>query len=83
MNTLMSLGQDRSWRRYLVRAAALPRSGRLLDIGAGTGDIALEARGIMPMIRVTAVDLTIDMMQVGRTRRGAYEKVSQEKTLPH
>lgn len=69
MNTLMTFGRDRSWRRYLVKVAELARGGRLLDIGSGTGNIAREAREIMPGIRVTAVDLTMDMIQVGRGRR--------------
>jgi demethylmenaquinone methyltransferase / 2-methoxy-6-polyprenyl-1,4-benzoquinol methylase len=69
MNTLMSFGQDRSWRRHLIGEAALPQSGRLLDVGTGTGDIAREAREAMPTIQVTAVDLTMDMMRVGRTRK--------------
>ena len=43
MNALMTFGRDRAWRRAVVRAAALPPGGRLLDLASGTGDIALEA----------------------------------------
>ena len=74
MNRLMTFGQDRSWRRYVVRKAALPKGGRLLDVGTGTGDIALEALSRDPALSVTAADFSLRMMQVGR-RRPAGQKV--------
>ena len=39
MNRVMTAGQDVRWRREVIRRAALPKNGRLLDMGAGT-DIA-------------------------------------------
>lgn len=70
MNTLMTFGQDRVWRQCVVREARLPRGGRLLDAGAGTGSIALEARAQNPTADITASDFTLAMMQVGRLRAG-------------
>jgi demethylmenaquinone methyltransferase/2-methoxy-6-polyprenyl-1,4-benzoquinol methylase len=74
MNRLISLGRDRSWRRHAVIKAALPKGGRLLDIGSGTGDIALEALLSDPGLRVTTVDFSFQMIMVGR-RRPAGQKV--------
>ncbi len=72
MNALMTFGRDRAWRRAVVRAAALPPGGRLLDLASGTGDIALEALRQDSGTRVTAADFSIGMMRVGRQRhRGA------------
>jgi demethylmenaquinone methyltransferase/2-methoxy-6-polyprenyl-1,4-benzoquinol methylase len=68
MNRLMTLGRDRYWRRYMVKEAALPRGGRLLDVGTGTGDIALEALRLDPTLSVTAMDFSFRMMRVGRMR---------------
>lgn len=68
MNTLMTFGQDRVWRSCVVREARLPIGGRLLDAGAGTGSIALQARNTDPSIEITASDFTIAMMRVGRSR---------------
>lgn len=42
-NRWMTWGQDMRWRREVVDLAAIPKGGRLLDIGSGTGDLALEA----------------------------------------
>lgn len=41
VNRLMSLGMDTRWRRLAARAAA-PGGALALDVGTGTGDLALE-----------------------------------------
>ena len=66
MNHLMSGWQDISWRRYTVKQAALPNSGRLLDIGTGTGMLASEASRQYPSSQIIAADLTLPMMEIGR-----------------
>ena len=43
MNRVMTGGQDVRWRREVIRLAELPPDGWLLDLGAGTGDLAREA----------------------------------------
>ncbi len=68
MNRLITFGFDRSWRRYVVQRAALPQGGRLLDVGTGTGDIALEALRCDPTLKVAAGDFTLEMMETGRRR---------------
>ncbi len=68
LNTLMSFGRDRHWRSLVLKYAAVPRGGILLDAGAGTGKIALEAKSSDPGIRVAALDLTPDMMKVGKAQ---------------
>lgn len=68
MNHLMTGWQDNSWRRYAVKQAAPPNSGRLLDIGTGTGMLALEASHQYPSIQIIAADLTMPMMETGRSR---------------
>jgi len=70
MNRLIAFGQDRTWRRHTIREAALPPGGLLLDVGSGTGDIALEALRRDSTLRVMAVDFSAQMMQVGRRRPG-------------
>jgi len=70
MNRLMTFGQDRSWRRYAVVKARLLEGRRLLDVGTGTGDIALVAARCDPTALITGVDLTLEMIRKGRSRSG-------------
>ncbi len=68
INRLMTAGQDQRWRREVIRRAGLPAGGRLLDLGAGTGDLAREALRQVPSAQVTAADFTLAMMLAGKPR---------------
>ncbi|MDX1437923.1 MAG: ubiquinone/menaquinone biosynthesis methyltransferase [Anaerolineales bacterium] len=70
MNRLMTLGQDVSWRREVVRRAGLAPGARLLDLGAGTGDLARDVVQACPDCMAVAADFTLGMMLAGRARIG-------------
>jgi demethylmenaquinone methyltransferase/2-methoxy-6-polyprenyl-1,4-benzoquinol methylase len=70
MNRLMTGGQDVRWRRQVIELARLPARGRLLDLGTGTGDLALEALRRDANVRAVGGDFTLAMMHVGRRRPG-------------
>ncbi len=65
LNRLMTGGQDVRWRRETIRRARLSPADRLLDLGAGTGDLAREALRQQPAVRVVAADFTMGMMRAG------------------
>ncbi len=69
MNRLMTGGQDVAWRREAVRRARLAPGARLLDLGAGTGDLAREAARQQPAARVVAADFTLAMMLRAKEQR--------------
>ncbi len=71
MNRLLTLDQDRVWRRALLEAAGLPEKGLLLDIGCGTGDMALMAAQMRPGLRVVGADFTYSMLQKAANRPGS------------
>jgi demethylmenaquinone methyltransferase/2-methoxy-6-polyprenyl-1,4-benzoquinol methylase len=69
MNHLMTLGQDRVWRRCVVCQVGLPAGGRMLDVGAGTGSIASDAVRRGGSVSAVAADFSFQMMRAGRGTR--------------
>ena len=73
LNRVQSLGLDVIWRRRalarLARVAPSPR--QILDLATGTADFALAAARRFPDARVTGVDLTPAMLDVGRRKAAA------------
>lgn len=68
LNHVLSFGQDVRWRRRAVALARAGRGDRALDVGAGTGDLALAlSRSGVPVI---AVDLAAQMLLRARRRPG-------------
>jgi demethylmenaquinone methyltransferase/2-methoxy-6-polyprenyl-1,4-benzoquinol methylase len=66
MNRLMTAGQDVRWREQVIREVGLEPNAHLLDLGAGTGDLAREALKQQPEAKVVAADFTLEMMRVGQ-----------------
>ncbi|MBD5641469.1 MAG: ubiquinone/menaquinone biosynthesis methyltransferase [Desulfovibrio sp.] len=63
LNHTLSFGVDRSWRRKL--AASAPSTGPLLDLAAGTLDVALALHKARPDARIIAADFCAPMLQRG------------------
>lgn len=69
LNRVLSFGADRHWRDRAVELARLGRGEVALDIGSGTGDLALALLASSPPVsRVIAVDLAERMIAIGRRR---------------
>lgn len=71
MNRLMTGGQDAAWRREVIRRAGLHEGARLLDLGAGTGDLGREALRQAPDCRPILADFTLRMMRIGKQKQPA------------
>ncbi|MBP5259071.1 MAG: bifunctional demethylmenaquinone methyltransferase/2-methoxy-6-polyprenyl-1,4-benzoquinol methylase UbiE [Paludibacteraceae bacterium] len=66
LNHLLSAGIDRRWRRKAVKG--MPAGGEWLDVAVGTADLTLEILRQDKARRITAVDLSEGMMQIGREK---------------
>src|SRR5512137_1747565 len=70
MNRLMTGGQDLAWRREVIQRVGLFPGARLLDLGAGTGDLGREALRQAPDCRPVLADFSPGMMRTGKKRPG-------------
>jgi demethylmenaquinone methyltransferase/2-methoxy-6-polyprenyl-1,4-benzoquinol methylase len=68
LNRLISLGIDQRWRRRTVRSLQLSSGARVLDLATGTADLALLIARMHPDARVTGVDPSLRMLEIGRTK---------------
>ena len=98
LNRWMSLGQDRRWRRALVRALALSPGSRQedrgtglqafvperhwLDVATGTGEVALALAAACPDCTVVGVDASPGMLQIGHDKLAAAGLASRVELVP-
>jgi demethylmenaquinone methyltransferase / 2-methoxy-6-polyprenyl-1,4-benzoquinol methylase len=78
LNRVMSLGMDGWWRNRAVHALCLRQGSHILDLATGTADLALAVAGKHPSIRVTGLDPSHKMLDVGRrkvSRKGLTERI--------
>lgn len=66
LNHLLSLGIDRCWRRQAVRS--MKPADEVLDVAAGTGDLAILMCRNHKAQHVTAADLSAGMMAIGAAK---------------
>ena len=69
MNDLMSLGLHRAWKAFAVAVARLRPGERVLDVAAGSGDLAQAmAKRVGPGGEVWLTDINHSMLARGRDR---------------
>jgi demethylmenaquinone methyltransferase/2-methoxy-6-polyprenyl-1,4-benzoquinol methylase len=68
MNRVMTMGQDRKWRRFVVERAGNPERGPILDLATGTGDIAALSHGLHPQCTVIGGDFSLNMLMEAKKR---------------
>jgi demethylmenaquinone methyltransferase/2-methoxy-6-polyprenyl-1,4-benzoquinol methylase len=65
LNRVLSAGIDRRWRRRAIRSLELSGCERILDVCAGTADVAIEAARAAADGRVIGVDFAGAMLRIG------------------
>lgn len=82
LNHILSLGIDRGWRRRLVKAVERNHPREVLDVAAGTCDLSIALAKGCPDAHITAVDLSSEMLEIGRgkvSREGLAKQIETEK----
>jgi demethylmenaquinone methyltransferase/2-methoxy-6-polyprenyl-1,4-benzoquinol methylase len=66
-NTVLSMGQDRRWRRHTRQVLQLQPGQRVLDLAAGTGVSTAELR--LSGAYAVACDFSLGMLRAGRAHK--------------
>lgn len=81
LNLVLSCGLDHYWRKKAVRILMPEKGEKILDIGSGTGDIAIEILRQQPQICVVGIDPAEDMLEIAKQKilkQGLQEKIQLE-----
>jgi len=70
LNRLFSLGTDRRWRAKAIRQLQLHGAMKILDCGAGTGDMSLTAHRFDPHVETYLLDPAHEMLSLADGKAG-------------
>jgi len=82
LNRVLALRTDVRWRRRLVRSLELGPAPMVVDLCAGTMDVAAEVRRQRPQARVVAADFARGMLARGRLKTGLPAVQADSLALP-
>ena len=71
MNKVMTFGQDRRWRDFVVSRGGDVGSGWVLDLACGTGEIAAQFNRSNPEARVAGADFSSNMLSRASAEQSA------------
>ena len=62
LNTIMTIGRHRTWRKQAVETISVDTEGVALDIASGTGDFAFDLLQKPLITQVVGLDFSLDML---------------------
>lgn len=68
LNRFLSAGIDVSWRKKAIRQLTSLKPKNLLDVATGTADMAIMASGILKPEKITGIDISDGMLDIGRKK---------------
>lgn len=68
VNRLITWGMDKKWRRQAVLECLAGKPNRMLDLGCGTGDLAINVAKIAGDVEVTGLDYSEPMLEIARKK---------------
>ncbi|THD67329.1 bifunctional demethylmenaquinone methyltransferase/2-methoxy-6-polyprenyl-1,4-benzoquinol methylase UbiE [Robertkochia marina] len=71
LNRVISFGIDVKWRKKVVATVAGTSPKMVLDIATGTGDLAIQIAEKIPGAKVTGLDISPGMLEVGKEKVSA------------
>jgi demethylmenaquinone methyltransferase / 2-methoxy-6-polyprenyl-1,4-benzoquinol methylase len=68
MNRFLSAGIDRSWRKKAINMFKEDHPAYILDVATGTADMSIMAYKILKPKKITGIDISEKMLDVGRQK---------------
>jgi demethylmenaquinone methyltransferase / 2-methoxy-6-polyprenyl-1,4-benzoquinol methylase len=68
VNSFLSGGVDKYWRKKAIRQLAASAPRNVLDVATGTAEMAILMAKQSPGMRVTGVDISAGMLDIGRQK---------------
>lgn len=68
MNRFLSAGIDKSWRKKAIQQFLEEKPANLLDVATGTGDMAIMAAKMLRVKKITGIDISAKMLEIGRQK---------------
>lgn len=68
LNRFLSAGIDMRWRKKAIKQLSAIRPKNLLDVATGTADMAIMASGILKPEKITGIDISEGMLEIGRQK---------------
>ncbi|MGC4100134.1 bifunctional demethylmenaquinone methyltransferase/2-methoxy-6-polyprenyl-1,4-benzoquinol methylase UbiE [Ferruginibacter sp.] len=78
LNRFLSAGIDIRWRKKAIRQLAALKPQTILDVATGTADVAIMASGILKPAKITGIDISDGMLEIGRKK---VEKAGLSNTI--
>jgi demethylmenaquinone methyltransferase/2-methoxy-6-polyprenyl-1,4-benzoquinol methylase len=68
LNRFLSAGIDITWRKKALRELLSLQPKKILDVATGTADVAIMASDILKPEKITGIDISDGMLEIGRTK---------------
>jgi demethylmenaquinone methyltransferase / 2-methoxy-6-polyprenyl-1,4-benzoquinol methylase len=68
LNRFLSAGIDIGWRKKAIRQLLDLQPKKILDVATGTADVAIMATGILKPEKITGIDISDGMLEIGRQK---------------
>ena len=68
LNRFLSAGIDIGWRKKALRQLTTLQPKNILDVATGTADVAIMASAILKPEKITGIDISDGMLEIGRQK---------------
>ena len=78
LNRFLSAGIDVRWRKKAIKQLVDLKPKNILDVATGTADVAIMASGILKPEKITGIDISDGMLELGRKK---IQKLGLQNTI--